>query len=75
MPKLTFEQFLNRVDKVYYENEFEILHGQAIMNVLYQVWPEKHKEMLGGDYDCFYDDGTVRFTLDYLEKEWDDKQL
>jgi hypothetical protein len=72
---LSFEQFLNLVDKVYYENEFEIRHGQAIMNVLYQVWPEKHKEMLGGDYDCFYDDGTVRFTLDYLEKEWDDKQL
>jgi len=67
---LSFEQFLNRVDKVYYENEFELRYGQTIMNVLYQVWPEKYKEISGGDYDCFYDDGTVRFTLDYLEKEW-----
>jgi hypothetical protein len=75
MPKLTFEHFLNRVDKAYYENEFELRHGQVIMNVLYQVWPDKHKEMLGGDYDCFYDDGTVRFTLDYLEKQWNDQNI
>jgi len=69
---MTFEQFLNRVDKVYYENEFELRHGQTVMNVLHQVWPEKYKEISGGDYDCFYDDGTVRFTLDYLERAWND---
>jgi hypothetical protein len=40
------------------------------MNVLYQVWPEKYKEISGGDYDCFYDDGTVRLTLDFLKKGW-----
>jgi hypothetical protein len=69
---LSFEQFLNLVDKVYYENEFELRHGQVVMNVLYKVWPEKYKEISGGDYDCFYDDGTVRFTLDYLERVWND---
>jgi hypothetical protein len=69
---LSFEQFLNLVDKVYYENEFELRHGQVVMNVLHQVWPEKYKEISGGDYDCFYDDGTVRFTLDYLERVWND---
>lgn len=69
---LSFEQFLNRVDKVYYENEFELRHGQVVMNVLYQIWPDKYKEISGGDYDCFYDDGTVRFTLDYLERAWND---
>jgi hypothetical protein len=69
---MTFDQFLNRVDKVYYENEFELRHGQAVMNVLHQIWPEKYKEISGGDYDCFYDDGTVRFTLDYLERVWND---
>ncbi len=67
---LSFEQFLNRVDKVYYENEFELRYGQTIMNVLHQVWPEKYKEISRGEYDCYYDDGTVRFTLDHLEKEW-----
>lgn len=69
---MTFEQFLNRVDKVYYENEFELRHGQAVMNVLHQIWPDKYKEISGGDYDCFYDDGTVQFTLDYLERVWND---
>jgi len=69
---MTFDQFLNRIDKVYYENEFELRHGQVVMNVLHQVWPEKYKEISDGDYDCFYDDGTVRFTLDYLERVWND---
>jgi hypothetical protein len=69
---MTFDQFLNRVDKIYYENEFELRHGQTVMNVLHQIWPEKYKEISGGDYDCFYDDGTVRFTLDYLERVWND---
>jgi hypothetical protein len=69
---LSFEQFLNRVDKVYYENEFELRHGQVVMNVLHQIRPDKYKEISGGDYDCFYDDGTVRFTLDYLERVWND---
>jgi hypothetical protein len=72
---LSFEQFLNRVDKVYYENEFELRYGQTIMNVLYQVWPEKYKEISNGDYDCFYDDRTVKSTLDYLEKVWNDHDI
>jgi hypothetical protein len=75
MPKLTFEQFLNTVDKVYYENEFELRHGQTIMNVLYQIWPDQYKKITETDLDCYYDDGTVRFTLDYLEKEWNDQNI
>lgn len=67
---MTFEQFLSKVDSFYNENEFEIRYGQTIMNVLYKVWPEKYKEISGGDLDCFYDDGTVKFTLEYLEKTW-----
>ncbi len=69
---MTFDQFLNLVDKVYYENEFELRHGQVVMNVLHQIWLDKYKEISGGDYDCFYDDGTVRLTLDYLERVWND---
>jgi hypothetical protein len=72
---LNFEQFLNRVDKVYYENEFELRYGQVLMNVLHQIWPDQYKKLSGGEYDCYYDDGTARSTLDYLEKVWNDKQL
>ena len=72
---LSFEQFLNRVDKVYYENEFELRYGQAVMNVLYSIWPDQYKKIAKTDLDCYYDDGTVRFTLEYLEKEWDERQI
>jgi len=72
---LSFEHFLNRVDKVYYENEFELRYGQVLMNVLHQIWPDQYKKLSGGEYDCYYDDGTARSTLDYLEKVWNDKQL
>jgi hypothetical protein len=72
---LSFEQFLNRVDKVYYENEFELRYGQVLMNVLHSIWPDQHKKIAKTDLDCFYDDGTARSTLEYLEKEWDDKTI
>lgn len=67
---MKFEQFLEKTDKFYYDNEFELRHGQSIMNVLYKVRPDLYRKITQTDLDCFYDDGTVRFTLDYLEKEW-----
>lgn len=67
---MTFEEFLNHVDKIYYENEFDLRYGQVIMNVLHSIWPDQYKKMSGGDYDCFYDDGIARLTLEILEKEW-----
>jgi hypothetical protein len=72
---LSFEQFLNRVDKVYYENEFELRYGQVLMNVLHSIWPDQHKKIVKSDLDCFYDDGTARSTLDYLEKAWNDQNI
>jgi hypothetical protein len=49
-----FEQFLNRADRVYYENEFELRYGQTIMNVCYtQSGPKKYKELLVETHDCF----------------------
>jgi hypothetical protein len=72
---MTFEQFLNRADKFYYENEFELRYGQSIMNMLYQVRPDKYKEITQTDLDCFYDDGVVKSSLDYLERTWDDKNI
>lgn len=44
--------------------------GQTVMNVLYEVWPEKYQEIEGSDFDCFYDYDTVQSTLNKLEKEW-----
>ena len=69
---MTFEQFLDKVDKFYYDYEFELRHGQSIMNVLYKVRPDLYKKITQTDLDCFYDDGIIQFTLDYLEKTWND---
>jgi hypothetical protein len=67
---MTFQQFLNKVDATYNAHPFELRYGQTVMNVLYGAWPDKYKQISGGDYDCFYDDGTVILTLEFLEKEW-----
>ena len=67
---LSFEQFINLVDSTYNDRPFEFRYGQTVMNTLSSVWPEKYKELSGGYYDCFYDDGTVRFTLDRLQMDW-----
>ena len=68
---ISFKEYLNLVDKTYYEHSFEWRYGQTIMNVLHGVWPIKYNEIVTEKtYDCYYNDGTVRFTLDKLEKEW-----
>jgi hypothetical protein len=66
---MTFEQFLTRVDSLYADRG-NLRYGQSLMVALWDVWPEKYKEITGTDYDCFYDDATTRLTLDKLEKEW-----
>ena len=66
---MTFEEFLDKIDQTYYDND-EMRYGQSLMNVLWNIWPEKYKEITESDLDCFYDDGTMRLTIDYLRKEW-----
>jgi hypothetical protein len=67
---ISFEQFLELIDKNYYENEFEVRHGQTIMSTLHRVWPEKYKEISHTDYDCFYDDGKAELTIQKLRIDW-----
>ena len=72
---MIFEQFLDLVDKNYYENEFEIRYGQAVMNILNKVWPDKYKQISRTDYDCFYDDGIARLTIEKLKEDWNERQI
>lgn len=72
---LNFEQFLDLIDKNYYENEFEVRYGQTVMNTLHRVWPEKYKEISGGEYDCFYNDGIAESTLKKLKNEWHEMKV
>ena len=72
---MTFEQFVLKVDNFYYDHSFEMRYGQSLMNMLHQILPDQYDKMSGTDLDCYYDDGIVQFTLEYLEKEWDDKNI
>lgn len=66
---MTFNEFLDIVDETYGSND-EMRYGQSVMNVLWNIWPDKYKEIVKTDLDCFYDDGTTRLTLEHLDKEW-----
>lgn len=70
---ISFKEFLFLVDETYNEHSFTWRYGQTIMNVLHGVSAKKYKEIIATDYDCYYNDGTVRFTLEKLEKEWNNE--
>ena len=61
---------LTLVDTVYLDHSFEWRYGQTVMNVLADTWPDKYKELVATENDCFYDDRMVQLTLSKLEKEW-----
>jgi hypothetical protein len=78
---MTYEQFLEKVDDTFLSHqaarsndkikaESQWRYGQTIMNVLWEVWPEKYQEIKGSNCDCFYDNSSVESALDKLEKEW-----
>jgi len=67
--EITFEFFLKKVDNTFSSTP-ELRRGQTIMNILWEVWPDKHKEIIGSDFDCFYCDDRVNSTLDKLKKDW-----
>lgn len=68
--KISYKDFLQIVDDTYNENAFVFRYGQTVMNVLHKIWPEKYKQLMQINYDCFYDDGMVDITLEKLKKEW-----
>ena len=78
---ITFEEFLKKVDDTFLNHQAarsngkikaanQWRYGQTVMNVLWEVWPNKYREIQGSDFDCFYTNSTVDITLDKLEKEW-----
>jgi len=82
---MTYQQFLQKVDDTFLEYQAsrsggkisaanQWRYGQTVMNVLYDVWPEKYNEIKGTDVDCFYSNSTVNLTLSKLEQEWKDNE-
>jgi len=65
---MNYSEFRNKVD--YYLKQHGLRYGQTIMNTLSEVWPDKHRELISTDLDCFYNDKKADTTLRYLEKAW-----
>lgn len=72
---MTFLEFLKLVDETYLEHSAHWRYGQTLMNVLHGAWPSKYNKIVSTEYDCYYDNGTVKLTLDMLEKCWNDYSI
>jgi hypothetical protein len=66
---ITFVEFLDMVDQTFHKHH-ELRYGQTIMNILYELWPSKHSELVSNHVDCFYDDDNIEYVLSHLKKEW-----
>ena len=66
---MNYSEFKNKVDHDL--KKYSLRYGQTVMNSLSEVWPDKHRELISTDLDCFYNDNKADTTLSYLEKAWD----
>lgn len=51
----------------------QLRYGQALMNILYDVWPEKYIDIRDTIYDCFYTNKHIDLTIEKLQREWHEK--
>jgi hypothetical protein len=81
---MKFEEFVKKVDDTFINHQAsrsdgkisaanQWRYGQTLMNVLWDVWPEKYNEIKDSDINCFYSNRTVAMVMDKLEKEWHEK--
>lgn len=65
---MSYSEFKSKIDHDF--KKYGLRYGQIIMNTLSAVWPDKHKELMSTNLDCFYNDNRTDTTLNYLEKTW-----
>jgi hypothetical protein len=65
---VTYSDFRNKIDHDL--KRYGLRYGQTVMNTLSEVWPDKHRELISTDLDCFYNENKTDTTLSYLEKVW-----
>jgi len=71
--KYSFGDYLDEVERIVSENENLRPHerlGQTYFNVLNYYNVELAGEILGTEYDCFYEDNRIDAFLDYLIERW-----
>jgi len=75
---MTFKKFVDNIYKIYADQgdkpESERLrYGQILMNQLWCVWPQKYRQIVDSNKDCFYCDVLDKKPYDLfdeLQKEW-----
>lgn len=65
---MNYEHFVKTVDQT--SSSFNWRRGQALMNVLHTVWPEKYIELTDTENDPYYMDDIVSQTLELLKQNW-----
>jgi hypothetical protein len=65
---MSYQDYVILVDQTFHT--FNWRYGQTIMNVLYSVSPNKYTELVGGEYDCYYEDSKALNTLKFLNEHW-----
>ncbi len=66
--KMTYQEFLKLVDQT--SNQFNWRYGQALMNVLHGVDPDKYSQIMDLELDCYYNEDMVPATLRFLKNEF-----
>jgi hypothetical protein len=65
---MNYNEFLKTIDQV--SANFSWRYGQALMNVLHGVWPEKYNEITESEFDPYYTDKYVSYILNILKENW-----
>jgi hypothetical protein len=75
---MIFKKFIENIEKIYADQnnkpkDERLRYGQIIMNELWQVWPQKYRQIVDSNKDCFYCDVLDKKPYDLfdeLQKEW-----
>lgn len=65
---MTYQEFITLIDQT--SNNLNWRYGQALMNVLYSVWPEKYNEITQSGDDPYYREDQIGQTLKSLKENW-----
>jgi hypothetical protein len=65
---MKYDEFIKTVDQT--SANFSWRYGQALMNVLHSVWPEKYNEITESEFDPYYTDKYVPYILNILKENW-----
>lgn len=69
---MTFREYIDAANRYYVQNvPYGQRYGQALMNFLYLVSPEKYELVTGKDIDPFYRDELIPEFINFLSDTWD----